>query len=463
MTKQKTKSRTYVTPHFANESKLDAIRELLPLWRSSMATVQLIQTRKLRTGHRLGWLTAEELSAYNLPLSARQLKSVTNQVNTALRSWQGLTVINVREMIRDSKLPDDERHELNKINVRCAWWSDPRTTKMVEKSLQVTPFPNMGRVRTMLMDSIICSVEEAKDASFDTWLRVSTSRKSHPVLIPVSRAGYFETREGVEAGITQVRVNEDGSVRFSRVKQSPVAEHIQEGRVIGLDWGMSSALFATSDGRLIGAQLYAWLKQRDAEVTKLGAALNKQKIKPNDSRRFRNLNRRIREHVRNEVNRALNLLAEDDVAELVVESLDFRGGGLSRGLNRIISRAGRGAVKAKLAALQEERGISVTEVNPAHTSRECTGCGFTSKKNRSSQSKFRCLFCGKKLHADISGARTILNRRSVQCSGYRWCSKDEVLTRLDSRFQQRWGVSAAEIRERQSRGYSTATLACTAA
>lgn len=458
----KLKSRAYEIPHHANEHKLTQLREMLPLWQTCLVTVQLIQTRKLRNGQPLGWLTAEELSGYHLPLSSRQLKSVTNQVNAALRSWQELTKINVRGYIREGGYPETELRELYRINVLKDWWSDTRTAEMVGKSLRKTPFPNLGNVRTMVLDTPVCAVEGSVDTTFDTWLTVTTLNKGKPVRIPVTREGFYSSRDGVEAGVTQVHIRDDGTVRFYRVKQSPVAQLRTEGEALGVDWGLVS-LFTTSDGRRLGSRLYRWLKERDAELTTLAASLQRQGIKPSDARRFRNLNNRIREYVRNEVNRILNTLSADGIRELVVEKLDFRHGGLSRPMNRILSRAGRGAVKAKLVSLVEDYGVTVTTVNPAYTSQECDGCGFTDRSNRRSQSRFCCRFCGKKLHADIKGARTILNRRSVQGDGFSRCSKRDVLTFLDTEFQQRWGVPAAVIRERQVRGCSTATLASSAA
>lgn len=460
---ERMKSRTYEVDQHANDAKLRQIRELLPVWQSCLVAVQLVQTRRLREGKPLGWLTADELKPLQLPLSSRQLKSVTNQVNAALRSWQALTVRNVRSLIREREYSDTERHELNHLNVTAAWWTDPRGVELVTESLRTIPFPNLGHTRTMLMDSTVCAASESDTDTFDTWLKVSTLHKGNPVYIPMTHSDYFRSRDGVEAGVTQVRVDEDGAVRLSRVKQSPAAEPRDDGDVIGLDWGLSSALFATSDGRLLGTRMYSWLKQRDIELTELTASLQRQGIRPRDSRRFRNLTRRIREYVRNEVNRVLNRIAASEVRELVVEKLDFRGGGLSRRMNRILSRAGRAAVRAKLAALTEDTGIAVTEVNPAYTSQQCCGCGFVSEKNRTSQSRFACRFCGMKRHADINGARTIANRRSVRGDGFAGCSKRIVLTCLDAEFQRRWKVSAAEIRERQSRGRSTATSARAAA
>lgn len=457
------KSRTYPLSHHANDAKLESLRELLPVWQSCLVAVQLVQTRRLREGIRLGWLEAHELNALRLPLSARQLKSVTNQVNAALRSWQALTVKNVRTLIRDGAYTPTERHELNSLNVKCNWWSDPRTTDLVTRSLAVTPFPNMGRVRVMLMDTTVCKSEEATSGSFDRWVRVSTLHKGHPVLIPVTESDYYRHRVGEEAGITQVAVRRDGVVSLSRVKQSEVAERRPVGDTIGLDWGVVN-MFTTSDGRRLGQQVYAHLKELDGQLVDLTRALQANGVKPRDSKRYRALNSRIRSHVRNEVGRILNKIAsEENISELVTENLDFRDGGMSAEMNRILSRAGRGAVKEKLSSLTEDFGITVTEVNPAYTSQECSGCGFAAKSNRRSQSRFQCRFCGKTCNADVKAAVTIAKRRSLHGDGLRWHTKHSVLTIIDQNFLQRWGVSAADIRQRHTRGHSTATSASSAA
>lgn len=137
------RNRTYALTHHANETKLERIRQLLPLWRSALVTVQVVQTRKLKNGERLGWLTAEELKPLNLPLSARQLKSMTNQVNAALRSWQELVKRDVRTQIKALNIKDkDERKRLFTVNLYCDWWNDSVTKPMVEEALKRIPFPN---------------------------------------------------------------------------------------------------------------------------------------------------------------------------------------------------------------------------------------------------------------------------------------------------------------------------------
>ncbi len=53
------------------------------------------------------------------------------------------------------------------------------------------------------------------------------------------------------------------------------------------------------------------------------------------------------------------------------------------------------------------KGVRVMYVNPADTSKGCSCCGFSSKKNRVSQASFICKKCAYKVHADLNGSRNI--------------------------------------------------------
>lgn len=468
------RARTYEVQHHANEAKLAAIRALLPVWRSGLVMVQMVQVERLRSGLPLGWLTKDESNPWSLPLSQRQLKSVTNQANGALRSWQALAKIEVRKLLRELDTGDDLRSELHTINNLCRWWSTDtewtagkRTIRVSEdalalarqliaRALQLTPFPVLGRVRTMLMDSIICGVEDADGDTFDRWLRIATLERGRPVLIPITTSAYFDAQPGTEAGVTQVCVETDGGVRFSRVLQSEAAEMRPDGLVVGMDWGIA-CLFTTSDGERLGQQFYSRLAHYDLRLQELQKSLQRNGIRPRKSKRYRALTRRIREYTKNEVNRLINwIVSYEDVSELVLESLDFRHGGLSRRMNRIVSSAGRAAVRSKLDRVTEDCGVKVTLVNPAYTSQQCSGCGFTARSNRTSQARFHCRFCGKTLHADVNAARVIGQRRSLSDDGLKWRTRQQVLSLIDGLFEDRWSSNAADLRERQSRGRSAA-------
>ncbi|WP_162178418.1 zinc ribbon domain-containing protein, partial [Bifidobacterium cuniculi] len=79
-----------------------------------------------------------------------------------------------------------------------------------------------------------------------------------------------------------------------------------------------------------------------------------------------------------------------------------------------ITRTGRAVLKRKLESIQESAGIQVEQVPAQYTSQECSGCGYTSKRNRPSRARYACRFCGKTMHADINAARVIQSRRSWQ-------------------------------------------------
>lgn len=246
----------------------------------------------------------------------------------------------------------------------------------------------------------------------------------------------------------------DGEVVLRQAVDLPVEEVARTGEVLALDWGLSS-LFTTDTGEQFGQWLYPWLREQDKKLMKLTAELQRLGVKPLSSKRYRKLQNSISSAVKNEVGRILNKIDLRGVSALTVESLDFCGGGLSKRTNRILSRAGRGAVSQKLKDLAE-RGVDIQEVNPAYTSQQCSSCGFATKENRTGK-KFQCLFCGRKLNADHNGAINIGRRRSVADDGYRYWALSTVRRELDTRFTARWGITPAEFSLRQARPRNGAT------
>ena len=79
-------------------------------------------------------------------------------------------------------------------------------------------------------------------------------------------------------------------------------------------------------------------------------------------------------------------------------------------MNRILSKSGRGFLNQKLQRLHEERGITITKLDAAYTSQQCSGCGYVDKRNRRDQSHFKCECYGRTLNADVNAARNIRGR-----------------------------------------------------
>lgn len=481
----------------ANTGKEQALMALFPAFRDTLAKLSSMTVRELQAGVPLArWRILTDLP-FDARLSARQVKSAQNQVHAAHSSWLALLEAAVREAITGSTLTGTRQTTLYRINSRRAWWAaelvlpwrqtddgelahvahawaekhpkkcvwvqvdpaDLRLARHLAKHLDSRRIrrPNLSRVRTLVLDSIIARPERPTGATeYAWWVKVATLTRGKPVRIPLIANTYFEnlaSQPGAAvAGAIQLHLETTGAgqpagAAISLLLHTPDAPKRETGVVVGLDFGMANALFATSDGRLLGQRMLRTLKSWDGRLTEIAAEHQSRSLKIRDNPEYRALNKRIKDFVTNEIGRVLNILArekgENRVRELVVEKLDFRGQGMSRRMNRLLTRTGRACVKARLAALGPKHGITVTAVGSAYTSQECSGCGYTAKANRRGK-HFGCRFCGKKLHSDINASRVIRERRSFPLTDHhRQSQRRMTLQRLDQRHRQRWGLRPA--------------------
>ena len=154
---------------------------------------------------------------------------------------------------------------------------------------------------------------------------------------------------GKSCAAIQLHRTEHG-VEVSLITEQPDAALRKTGSVLGVDFGFAAALFATNQGQLLGSAMLVRLRELDAVLESVTADLQRRGVSLKTDPTYRKLQARIRDYVANEIGRLLNRLAADEVGELVVERLDFRGGGLSKRMNRLCTRAGRRVLKARLAA-----------------------------------------------------------------------------------------------------------------
>ena len=471
--------RAYRMENRANPGKLCRVAALLPEYQ---ATSKIIQSNQMRTFVQDGekFWNRREPGPLVTELSERYKRSVQNQVVAGLDSWLALSKTVIRNLISHSHLPDETKADLWWLNKCGAHYQNPEqatvpvwayekdgtriaTEERRPASAETLALlrammkhvrnhrvsvPRLWLSRTMTLDGTVAKVEKADGGTHDLWVRISTLERGHPAWVPLGANRFFNEAAGELSNFAQVTVTRDGEVRVSLVKRSKKVEPRTEGGDLALDWGLHS-MFATDLGDQLGRSLYPWLKSIDADLTKLTAELQRQGIKLTTNRRYRRFNQRIREYVRNEVGRVINrLIVIYGPSSITVEQLDFRDSGMSRQMNRLMTRAGRAAIKEKLASISETLGIAVHEVNPAHTSRECSGCGFVDKHNRKGL-HFVCGFCHKRLNADTNGSRVISLRRSQGVPDL-GLGRKTVLRRIDERFEARWGLApgAAEILRR---------------
>jgi putative transposase len=492
------KIRSYPLQSHANEGKLAQVRELLTPWREALTAMSRQLHRMMLDGAPLGKFMPTKTSdlTFSTPLLARHVKSVYNQTFAAVKSWQNTLKVAVKETISGSSLDGEVRELLYRANAWNAWffkeltlprsvnkktgeirfgevkgknWEPAEGVVVPPKLLRLlrhmakhwvkrrVRFPDLSRVNSMDMNGEIAQIEKpTKAAKFDYWVRITTLNSGKPVRVPLTANKYFNAAPGDLSRFVQATVKWDGSVQFALQKKStPVPLREDNGNWLGLDFGMT-VLFATSDGRLFGQGAMPHLQELDRQATELQKELQKQRIPLKTNKRYQKFQQRIREYIINEVNRILNRIAQEDIAGLVVENLDFRGGGMSRKLNRLITRFGRAVIKTKLRSLTEDKGLAVDEVNAAYSSQECSSCHFVHEANRNKKdrTKFSCRFCGRRSHADVNGSRTLVPRRSwyAQGSSKTKSQRMTVRERLDSEFRAHWGMKSPPAAHATGRG-----------
>ncbi|MGG5890649.1 zinc ribbon domain-containing protein [Falsiroseomonas sp. HC035] len=250
------------------------------------------------------------------------------------------------------------------------------------------------------------------------WVNLSTMEAGRRIAVPLLTYDYHAKRPGRVTNGVQINLNREGCLTFGVV--TDMGEACAKSRadydghgVLALDFGLST-LFATSEGQLLGQGWLKRLRRYDALLTMIATSQQRAGKKPRDSKRYRALVEDVRGFLRTEVARVLNrLVAQGRLKELVLERLDFRNPDLSRRLNAILRNCGRSVIQSKLADLEQRFGITSTEVNPAYSSQTCNACGYVDARNRRSQSRFQCLWCGHTKHADLNAAPNIGGRRAL--------------------------------------------------
>jgi hypothetical protein len=105
-------------------------------------------------------------------------------------------------------------------------------------------------------------------------------------------------------------VENDGEIEFRIIKQLKKREYIPATDEIAIDLGLRP-LFATDKGGLFGRSFFDMLKTFDKKITKRMANLQKRNIKPRSDKKYRKLVDDLREFLKNEINRLINIYHQD--------------------------------------------------------------------------------------------------------------------------------------------------------
>ena len=100
---------------------------------------------------------------------------------------------------------------------------------------------------------------------------------------------------------------------------------------IAIDLGLNP-LIATNNGDLMGRKFLDFLKKLDKKIVKRMAQVQRSGGLPSRDNKYREYVRRLREFLKNEINRVLNRLINlYKPMKIIVEKLDFRSPELSKG------------------------------------------------------------------------------------------------------------------------------------
>ena len=207
-------------------------------------------------------------------------------------------------------------------------------------------------------------------------------------------------------------VYKDSTFYFYICVDVPEPPEVEPDDFIGVDLGIVN-IATTSDGEQISG---SHVNNVRARHTSLRSKLQKTNTK--SAKRLLKKRKRKETRFQRDVNHC--------ISKTIVEQAKCTGRGIAiedlTGIrNRIKVRKPQRRVqhswsfydlRAKLEYKAKLAGVKLVAVDPRYTSQMCSRCGYVSRSNRPTQSKFSCTSCGFSANADVNAAVNI-SRRAV--------------------------------------------------
>lgn len=452
--------RAYEMKLLANKKKLKIIDSILNEYRKTASSIfNLYWSNFIFTGKIPQFI---DLTSIKSNLSERYKQTCAAQVRGILMSYISNRQNDFKEIIYKSSLCDeDQKIKLLFINKHHKFFDEvilmhkkeiePETIKLARKIfhhlLKANRLPKMNGISMALDEKVAVVTESSNNSLVGYWVKLSTLKARKQIMLPVVKNKYYEAIKARRVNFIQLNKDRDGHFSVSFIKDiAPEKISFKTDRV-SIDLGLTN-LLTFNDGSMYGRTYFSSrLKDYDKKISTLCARLQRNGVRPRNSRRYRKLVDSLRAFLKNEIGRVMNRALNRFMPKhIVVERLNFQSQRLSKRLNRLIGNFGKSIVRTKLDDFSEKYGTTIEEVNPAYTSQTCSSCDYVAKKNRRSQSVFICACCGLKLHADINAARCIDTRSSSPIANI-YKSKAFILDKLVTRFIERQAshYSLAEI------------------
>ncbi len=375
------------------------------------------------------------------PLSERWHRVAIQQAAGIARAWR-----TNREQAYRSYLEAVE----DSLETERTTPSDPKR-KEPEWKEWTTP---MLRQTCIQANANVAVLEVSNDSTFDYWLRISTLEKRQPIRVPVKLAGYHRAVLAGKSINSSVTLNRraDGWWLTLSYEEKIAVQTEPDAPVIGLDVGIAN-LVTSSDGKHYGT-FHGKLRERqkrDREKrrrkAKLRACLKKKGVEKLPSTSSKS-GQRLRRHVRQEINRAVNVcLDEHPDAQIVYEhlsvaSMKFK----ARAMNAFLRASNLARIPEKIAWESAKRGMSATSVKSAYSSQECSVCHYPDRANRPDQQTFCCRACGHTAHADSNASQNIASRLGdlELCACQNRQEVKALLMRRHEQWKQTFGLSVVQ-------------------
>ncbi|GHO54825.1 RNA-guided endonuclease InsQ/TnpB family protein [Ktedonobacter robiniae] len=254
-----------------------------------------------------------------------------------------------------------------------------------------------------------------KDGSLSIW--TIAGRKHLTYTIPQDFKTIFEKAVEIDS-LTVLKRNGKLIGRVTLTLDVPEPQGILP---VGIDLNETNALVAVDpDGQTLFVSGKD-VKVKNRRTAKTRARLQRKhatrKAEKKDTRSIRRLLKRLGRKQRNRTRTFAQQTAKQLVtfapknAVLVFEDLHLpkpeKGKLRGKALRRRMSLWQRHLIRTCVENKAQESGLSVTKVNPAYTSKNCSHCGLRGVRKRHA---FTCPHCGHTDHADVNAAVNIRNR-----------------------------------------------------
>ena len=204
-----------------------------------------------------------------------------------------------------------------------------------------------------------------------------------------------------------------GEFYLCLVVEQPEEPPLTPEGYLGVDLGIIK-LATTSDGVSYSGEKVESVRAHymgvKAELQHVGTESAKRHLRKLSGREAR-----FKRQVNHKISKELVVVAKDTKRAIALEDLKgIRAQTTVRRKQR--ERHGKWAFNQLRAYVEYKArvaGVPVLMVDPRNTSRRCSVCGHIEKRNRVSQSEFKCRSCGFELNADLNAAKNIQWRAEV--------------------------------------------------